>query len=99
MRLRLDVNSDSLELTTAQVNQWPLKKIGIEADIHTHDAGTFSSIGNEEAGEQWRDIQLFFQSFIGGADPYYSLVWFTSQQLGQWNWERFSNEEFDRLND
>jgi peptide/nickel transport system substrate-binding protein len=26
-------------------------------------------------------------------------VWFTSQQLGQWNWERFSNEEFDRLND
>jgi peptide/nickel transport system substrate-binding protein len=39
------------------------------------------------------------QGFAGQADPYYSLVWFTSQQLGLWNWERFSNEEFDRLND
>ena len=39
------------------------------------------------------------QSFIGSADPYYSLVWFTSKQIGLWNWERFSNEEFDRLND
>ena len=26
-------------------------------------------------------------------------MWFTSEQIGQWNWERFSNAEFDRLND
>ena len=99
LRLRLDVNNDSLELTAVQVIQWSLKKVGIEVDIHTQDGGTFLSLGNEEAGEQWQDIQLFMNSFIGGADPYYPLVWFTSQQLGQWNWERFSNEEFDRLND
>ncbi len=99
LRLRLDVNSDSLELTAVQVIQWSLKKVGIEVDIHAQDNGTFLSIGQEAYGDQWQDIQLFFQSFIGGADPYFALVWFTSQQLGQWNWERFSDAEFDRLND
>ena len=82
-----------------QVIQWSLKKVGIDVDIHTQDGGTFLSLGQEAAGDQWQDIQLFFQSFLGAADPYYSLVWFISEQMGQWNWERFSNEEFDRLND
>ena len=99
LRLRLDVNNDPLEVTAVQVIQWSLKKVGIEVDIHTQDSSTFMSLGSEEAGDQWQDVQLFLQSFIGGADPYYALVWFTSQQLGQWNWERFSNEEFDHLND
>jgi len=98
LRLRLDVNSDALELTAVQVIQWSLKKVGIEAEIHMQDNGTFLSIGQEAVGDQWQDIQLFFQSFIGGGDPYYALVWFISEQMGQWNWERFSNEEFDRLN-
>jgi peptide/nickel transport system substrate-binding protein len=99
LRLRLDVNSDSREVTAVQVIQWSLKKVGIEVDIRTQDSSTFLSLGSEEAGDQWQDVQLFFQSFIGGADPYYSLVWFTSKQMGQWNWERFSDEEFDHLND
>jgi peptide/nickel transport system substrate-binding protein len=99
LRLRLEVNSNSLELTAVQVIQWSLKKAGIEVDIHTHDNSTFYSLGSEQAGDQWRDLQLFMQSFAGGADPYYALVWFTSQQLGQWNWERFSDKAFDHLND
>ncbi len=98
LRLRLDVNSDTLELTAAQVIQWSLKKARIEIDIQTQDSGTFLSLGQEVAGEQWQDIQLYIQSFIGGADPFYSMVWFISEQMGLWNWERFSNEEFDRLN-
>jgi peptide/nickel transport system substrate-binding protein len=99
LRLRIDTNSDSQELTAVQVIQWSLKKVGIEVDIRMQENSTFLSIGQEEYGDQWQDIQLFFQSFIGGADPYFALVWFTSKQMGQWNWERFSNEEFDRLND
>lgn len=99
LRLRLDVNSDSLEMTAVQVIQWSLKKAGIEVDLHSHDSSTFLGLGQEESGDQWQDLQLYFNSFIGSADPYFSLVWFTSQQLGQWNWERFSNAEFDRLNE
>ena len=96
--MRLDVNNDALELTVVQVIQWSLKKVGIEVGIFTQDSSTFMSLGNEEAGDQWRDVQLFLQSFIGSADPYYSLVWFISEQMGLWNWERFSSEEYDQLN-
>jgi peptide/nickel transport system substrate-binding protein len=99
LRLRLDVNNDALELTAVQVIQWSLKKIGIHVGIRAQDNGTFLNIGKEAAGDQWQDVQLFFQSFVGGADPYYSLVWFISEQVGKWNWERFSDEEFDRLNE
>lgn len=99
LHLTLDVNSDALELTAVQVIQWSLKKIGIEVAIHAQDNNTFLQIGREDAGEQWQDVQLFFQSFIGMADPYYSLTWFISEQMGQWNWERFNSAEFDHLND
>jgi peptide/nickel transport system substrate-binding protein len=99
LRLRLDVDTNTVVVTAVQVIQWSLKKVGIEVDIYPQDNSTFLTIGSEVAGDQWRDVQLFFQNFIGLADPYYSLVWFTSQQLGKWNWERFSSEEFDRLND
>jgi len=99
LRLRLDVSNDALERTAVQVIQWSLKKVGIEVDIHTQDPGTFLSLGQEAAGDQWQDIQLFFQSFLGGSDPYYALVWFIKEQIGQWNWERFESEEFDRLSD
>ena len=30
-------------------------------------------------------------------DPYYATSWFTTEQAGIWNWERFSNEEFDQI--
>jgi peptide/nickel transport system substrate-binding protein len=99
LRLRLDVNNDALELTAVQVMQWSLRKVGIELDIYAQDSSTFLTIGREDMGDQWRDVQLFMQSFTGLADPYYSLTWFISDQVGLWNWERFSNEEFDRLND
>lgn len=98
LRLSLDVSNDAFERTAVQVIQWSLKKVGIEVDINTHDPGTFLSLGQEAAGDQWQDIQLFYQSFTGAGDPYYALVWFINEQIGRWNWERFSSEEFDRLN-
>jgi peptide/nickel transport system substrate-binding protein len=99
LRLRLDLANDTLYLTQAQVIQWSLKKVGIEVEIRTQDASTFLTLGSEAAGDQWQDIQLILNSFVGGADPYFSLTWFISKQMGHWNWERFANQEFDQLND
>jgi len=99
LRLRLDISNTVISLTQAQVIQWSLKKVGIEVEIRTQDASTFLTLGSEAAGDQWQDIQLFLQDFVGGADPYFSLTWFISKQIGHWNWERFANEEFDQLND
>lgn len=99
LRLRFDVPSRARDLTAAQVIQWSLKKVGIEAEIRAQDNSTFLTIGRQDLGDQWRDVQLFLQDFVGMADPYYSMTWFISEQVGIWNWERFSNAEFDRLND
>ncbi len=99
LRLRLDVSARARDLTTAQVIQWSLKKVGIEVEIRAQDQSTFLTIGREDLGDQWRDIQLYEQDFVGLADPYYSMTWFISRQVGLWNWERFRNAEFDQLND
>ncbi len=99
LRLRLDVSSNARNLTAVQVMQWSLRKVGIEVEIHAQDASTFLTVGRQDLGEQWRDVQLFMQDFVGMADPYYSVTWFISSQMGLWNWERFDSEEFDRLND
>ena len=30
-------------------------------------------------------------------DPSWATAWFVTSQIGEWNWERFSNPEFDQL--
>jgi peptide/nickel transport system substrate-binding protein len=99
LQLRLDVPSIARDLTAVQVMQWSLKKVGIEVDIRAQDSSTFLTIGRQDLGDRWRDVQLFLQNFVGMADPYYSMTWFISAQMGLWNWERFDNAEFDELND
>ena len=98
LKLRLDVTNRARDVTSAQVVQWSLKKAGIDVEIRAQESSAFLTIGMQQYGEQWRDVQLFMQDFVGLADPYYSMTWFISEQAGIWNWERFSNDEFDRLN-
>jgi peptide/nickel transport system substrate-binding protein len=98
LRLRLDSTNKARDVTAVQVMQWSLGKVGIEVEIRAQDAGTFITIGRQDLGDQWREVQLFMQDFVGMSDPYYSMPWFTSEQMGLWNWERFNNEEYDRLN-
>jgi peptide/nickel transport system substrate-binding protein len=40
---------------------------------------------------------MYIQRFNMEADPSWATAWFVSSQIGLWNWERFSNPEFDRL--
>ena len=90
LRLRLDVNSDTLELTAVQVIQWSLKKVGIEVDIHGQDNSTFLSLGSEEAGDQWRDKvpldELFDvvvdSSHVGVRKPDPAIYHLTLERLG-----------------
>jgi len=98
LHLRLDCTNKARDVTAVQVMQWSLGKVGIDVEIHPQEPGTYLTIGRQDLGDQWRNIQLFMQDFVGMSDPYYYVPWFTSEQMGLWNWERFSNEEFDRLN-
>ena len=89
--LTLDVLNKTEFTTTAQVIQATLAQIGITLEINLLESGAFWSSGDNE------DLQLVLNRFSMAPDPSYATAWFTTEQAGIWNWERFRNEEFDNL--
>ena len=96
--LSLDVLNKTANVTAAQVIQANLAAIGIALEINLHEGATFWTLGDETAGDSWKDLQLILNRFSMTPDPSYATAWFTTEQVGVWNWERFGSEEFDRLN-
>ena len=95
--LTLDTLNKPTYLTSVQIIQANLAEIGINVQINVHDSGTFWTLGQESAGESWKDIQLLYQRYSMSPDPSWATAWFTCDQVGIWNWERACNEEFDDL--
>ena len=89
--LTLDVLNKTEFTTTAQVIQATLAQIGITLEINLLESGAFWSSGDN------KDLQLVLNRFSMAPDPSYATAWFITEQAGIWNWERFSNEEFDKL--
>jgi peptide/nickel transport system substrate-binding protein len=98
LELTLDIESGpSWTASAALVIQACLARVGIGVAIRAHEGASFISLGDESAGDRWRELQLFIQRFSMLPDPFYATTWFTSDQVGIWNWERFANAEFDDL--
>lgn len=95
--LKLDALNATVWKTMAEVIQAQLGQIGIPVTVNLQDSGSFWTLGMESEGERWKDAQLILNRFSMLPDPYYATSWFTTEQVGIWNWERFSSEEFDRL--
>jgi peptide/nickel transport system substrate-binding protein len=94
---KLDILNVSERLNAAQAIQANLADIGIEVIIQQHDSGTFWSLGDETAGDSWKSLQLLLGRFSMQPDPSWATEWFTPEQVGVWNWERFNSEEFGEL--
>jgi peptide/nickel transport system substrate-binding protein len=94
---RLDIEAKTERLLAAQVIQANLAAVGIEVQINQHDSGSFWSLGSEAEGERWRALQLILQKYGMQPDPAFGTAWFTPEQVGIWNWERFSSAEFGAL--
>lgn len=99
VRLTLDVINKTAYTTAAQVIQANLQQIGITLQVNVHEAATFWQLGDESAGTQWKDVQLIMNRFSMTPDPYYATSWFTREQVGVWNWERFRSADFDDLHE
>jgi peptide/nickel transport system substrate-binding protein len=97
MSLTLDILSKVTWVTAAQVIQATLAQVGIKVQINQHESGAFWTLGVEKSGERWKDVQLIMNRYASVPDPWYATAWFTSDQVGIWNWERFRSEEFDEL--
>lgn len=97
LSLTLDILNQSERLVAAQVIQANLADVGIQCEIKQNDSGTFWTLGDEKAGDGWKNLQLFMSRFTMQPDPSWATVWFMPDQIGVWNWERFNSPEFAEM--
>lgn len=97
LTLTLDTLNKAERVAAAQVIQANLAEAGVTVEIRPHDSGTFWTLGDEKAGDGWKDIQLILNRFSMQPDPSFATSWFTPDQVGVWNWERWRSPEFGEL--
>ena len=91
------INTTGL-MTMAQIVQANLAEVGIGVEINGLESGVFWTLGMEEEGDAWKDLQLVIQQWpFGIPDALEATRWFVPEQIGIWNWERWNNEEYGRL--
>ena len=73
-----------------------LADAGIQLEVDAQDAGSFFSAGKGDAG---KSLDTFMIRFNGKLDPNFLAQWFTTDQIGVWNWQRWSDPAFDHLLD
>ena len=88
----VDAASDKV---VAQVVQQNLAEIGIEVTINVQDAATFWNIPGNGGGGDKR--QMVYSYYVTEPDPAWSMEWWTTDQIGLWNWCGWSNTQFDQL--
>lgn len=81
----------------AQIIQANLADVGVTLEVIPLDSGPFWNMGQESKGEEWKDLQLWLMRFGGSPDPHDMAQWFVRDQVGIWNWERWSDDEFEVL--
>lgn len=96
LQLRLTVLNQPAFQTMALVVRAQLADIGITVAIDARDAGSYWSAGKGDAG---RGLDLVLQRFNGKLDPAFNTQWFRTDQVGVWNWARWSSTAFDALDD
>ena len=81
----------------SQIIQANLGAIGINVEILPLDSGPFWEMGQESKGDTWQDMEIWLMRYGAGPDPYGQFQWFVRDQVGIWNWERWSSDEFEKL--
>jgi peptide/nickel transport system substrate-binding protein len=97
LQLTLKTLNNQERMLAAQIIQANLGAVGITVTVLPVDSGPFWEMGQESKGDQWQDLEMYLMRFGTVPDPYEATQWFVSGQVGIWNWERWTDEEFDRL--
>ena len=97
LELTLRTLNNQERLLSAQIIQANLSAIGIKTEIIPLDSGPFWEMGQESKGDTWKDLELWIMRYGSGPDPYEPFQWFVRDQVGVWNWERWSSDEFEDL--
>jgi len=99
--LKLTLATENLadRVAACTIIQANLAEVGIEVEVMPLDPGVFWALGLESEGDDWKDLQLYLLRYGDAPDPSQPMQWYVSSQVGVWNWERWSDPEFDRLYD
>ena len=97
LKLTLRTLNNQERMLTAQIIQANLAAIGITVEIIPLDGGPFWDMGQEKKGDTWKELELWIMRYSSGPDPYEPFQWFVRGQVGIWNWERWSSDEFEDL--
>jgi peptide/nickel transport system substrate-binding protein len=97
-KTRMAILDATDQRTSAQIIQANLAEIGIDCQIDVYDGGTYWDLGLEEKGEAWKDLELILQQWTSSNDPNTTTTWFTPEQIGYWNWQRWNSSEYGELN-
>ena len=90
------VNSTDMN-ALAQFIQANAAEAGIEVEINSLESGLFWVQGIESEGDHWKTLQLFIHNWGWAPDPSSATMWYTPDQIGNWNWERWNSPEFLEL--
>jgi peptide/nickel transport system substrate-binding protein len=97
LQLTLRTLNNQERMLAAQIIQANLGAIGITVKVVPLDSGPFWEMGQESKGDTWKDLELWLMRYGTTPDPYEATQWFVSSQVGVWNWERWTSDEFDLL--
>ena len=92
----LTVLPDAKFQAAAQVIQANLAEIGITVKINTMDSGAYWAMGSDDKA---KDLELVIVPYTSKFDSSFQTQWFTSKQVGIWNWQRWKSPEFDKLHE
>lgn len=97
LSLEFKTLNEPYRVTAAQIVQANLADVGITLQITPVDSGPFWNLGLESKGEDWKTLELWMMRFRTAPDPSDTMQWFIKSQVGVWNWERWSDPEFEDL--
>jgi len=97
LELELKMENTQERQTEAQIIQANLADVGIKLTITPLDSGPFWNLGQESKGDAWKTLELWLMEYRTQPDASDALQWFTKSQVGVWNWERWSDPEFEDL--
>ena len=93
-KTRLTILNNSVFQVIAAIVQANLAEVGIELEVDARDGGAYWALGENDAS---KELDLSLVEYPGKMDGGFQMQWFTTSQIGLWNWQRWSNPEFDAL--
>jgi peptide/nickel transport system substrate-binding protein len=91
------LNSEPEQVAAAQVIQANLQDLGLNVKVVPTDSGPYWNLGLESKGDAWKTLELWIMRYRCSPDPADAIQWFKKDQVGVWNWERWSDPEFEKL--